>query len=125
MTLLSAVSQQVIQVPAGGSATYVGDTSDRVTYGLEDKGFELTSDTPVSVIIGCPDYSERFTPDAMLLRPVSAEDTDFVITSFIGSSTSSSRQPLSFFVITASDDDTTIEIYDNHGNINTTQLLTK
>ena len=125
VTLLSALSQEVIEVPAGGSATYVGDTSDRVTYGLEDKGFELISDTPISVIIGCPAYSERYAPDSMLLRPISSDDTYFVITSFIGSPSSSSNAPMSFFSITASEDDTTIEIYDNHGNINTTQLLTK
>ena len=103
----------------------MGDSSQRVTHGLEDKGFELISDTPVSVTIGCPDYTDRYAPDNMLLRPLSADDTDFVITSFIGSSTSPSYEPLSFFSITASEDDTTIDVYDNNRDSYTTQLLNK
>ena len=86
----------MISVPGRGYVTYVGDPSQRVIHGLEDKGFELTSYTPVSVIIGCPDYSDRFAPDNMLLRPLSAENTDFVITSFIGSTTSEYYKPHSF-----------------------------
>ena len=107
-----------------GNATYMGDKSQRVTYGLEDKGFELRSDVPVTVTIGCTDYTDRLAPDSMLLRPLSAEDTDFVITSFMGS-TSSSYEPWSFFSITASEDDTTIDIYDNNRDSYTTQLLNK
>ena len=103
----------------------MGDYSQRVTYGLEEKGFELTSDVPVSVTIGCTDYEDQLASDAMLLRPLSAEDTDFVITSFIGSNTSPDAYPQSFFSITASEDDTTIDIYDNNGDSYTTQILNK
>ena len=125
VTLLNTTSENVISVPSGGNAIYVGDSSERVTHGLEDKGFELTSDTPVSVTIGCPDYRDATAPDSMLLRPLSADDTDFVITSFKGSSSSSSSKPQSFFAITASEDDTTIDIYDNNRDSYTTQLLNK
>ena len=125
VNLSSITSQDTINVPRGGYTTYVGDPSQRVTHGLEDKGFELISDAPVSVIIGCPDYSDRWAPDAMLLRPVSAEDTDFVITSFIGSNTYSSPAPLSFFIIMASEDSTTISIYDDNRASYTTQSLNK
>ena len=125
MTLISATSNDVINVPSRGYATYVGDNSQRVTHGLEDKGFELTSDAPISVIIGCPDYTHRYAPDNMLLRPLSAGDTDFVITSFIGSTTGSSYAPLSYFSSTASNDDTTISIYDNNGDSYTIQSLNR
>ena len=125
VTLLSATSNDVTLVPSGGHTTYVGDPSERVEHGLEDKGFELISDTPVSVIIGCPDYSNRYAPDNMLLRPLSADDTDFVITSFIGSTYGVARAPLSFFSITASDDDTSVSIYTNNGVSYTTQSLNR
>ena len=108
-----------------GNATYVGDSSQRVSYGLEDKGFELRSDVPVSVTIGTTDYRHQYAPDSMLLRPLSADDIDFVITSFIGSTTGSTYEPWSFFSITASEDDTTIDIYDNNRDSYTTQLLNK
>ena len=125
VTLLSATSNDVIIVPGGGRATYVGDPSQRVRYGLEDKGFELRSDSPVSVTIGSPDYSNIYSPDNMLLRPIAAGDIDFVITSFVGSYRGTQYAPLSFFSITASDDGTTISIYDNNGATYTTQSLNK
>ena len=125
VTLLGVTLSDVIIVPGRGYTTYVGDPSQRVVHGLEDKGFELKSDTPVSVTIGCPDYDDQFAPDSMLLRPLSADQTDFVITSFIGSRTGYSYAPLSFFSITASDDDTTISIYDNNGASYTTQSLNR
>ena len=124
VTLHSATSNDLITVPGGGYATYVGDPSQRVTHGLEVKGFELISDTPISVIIGCPDYSERHAPDNMLLRPLSADDTDFVITSF-STGGGISPAPLSFFSIAASDDDTIISIYDSNGDSYTTQSLNR
>ena len=123
MTLSSVNTLDVIMVPAAGSATYTGDFIHRVTYGLEQKGFLLTSDTPVSVTIGCPDNSDQHAPDNILLRPLSADDTEFVITSFIGSSTSWYEKPQSFFSIAASEDNTNISIYNNDGDIHTTQIL--
>ena len=109
----------------GSSASYVGDFSQRVTSGLEDKGFELRSDAPVTITIGCSQYRDQHSPDDMLLRPLSADDTDFMITSFLGSTTSSSNEPLSFFVITAAEDDTTITIYDNDNQIDIIQTLNR
>ena len=123
VTLSSVNSIDVIMVPAAGSATYTGDFIHRVTHGLEQKGFLLTSDTPVSVTIGCPDNSDRYTPDNILLRPLSADDTEFVIASFIGSSRGHYEKPQSFFSIAASEDNTNISIYDNDGDIYSTQIL--
>ena len=125
VTLLNTTSENVISVSSGGYAIYMGNATERVTRGLEDKGFELISDTPVSVTIGSTLYSDGVAPDHMLLRPLSSDDKDFVITSFLGSITASSDYPLSFFAITASEDDTTIDIYDNTGDVNRTQLLNK
>ena len=125
VTLISKLSQDVMVIPSRGHVTYVGDPSQRVRHGLEDKGFELISDSPVSVIIGSTDYSNKYSPDNMLLRPLSAEDTDFVITSFLSSTLGSAYAPLSFFSIAASDDDTTIQIYDNSREIYTTQSLNR
>ena len=122
VTLTDATSQDVFEVPTGGSATYTGDLSQRVTHGIEEKGFKLTSDAPVSVVIGCPDYSDPLSPDDMLLRPLSADDMDFVITSFAGSATPSS-EPLSFFSITASENDTTVSIYNNGGEVYASEVL--
>ena len=86
-----------IYIPGGGATKHTLSTSDRVIDGLETKAFEITSDVPVTVYLGTNSQSTR-TPDDILLKPIHDDDTEFVITSYLGESVASSR-PGSFFMI--------------------------
>ena len=112
-------------LPAGGSITHKGDSSDRVTSGLENKGFELTSDDPVTVTIGSSSHDATTSPDDFLVRPLTSNDTEFFVISFLGSTTSDYYFPQSFFTITAADDNTTVFIFDNDGESYSEQILDK
>ena len=124
-TLFTDGSLHIIDIPAGGSATHKGQSSDRVTYGLENKGFELKSDFPITATVGSSSHDSEQSPDDMLLRPLSYNDTEYFIISFLGSSRSSSRGPQSFFSITAAEDDTDISIYENDGSSYSDQSLNR
>ena len=69
---------------AGGSITHKGDSSDKVTSGLENKGFELTSDDPVTAALGSSSHDSTHSPDDLLIRPLTLNDTEFFIISFFG-----------------------------------------
>ena len=116
-------SMYIHNIPAGGSFTQKGDSSERVTYGLENKGFEMRSDYPVTATLGGSSHSNTHSPDEMLLRPVTANDTEFFIISFLGISRSSSGFPQSFFMITATEDNTSVSILDNDGNSYSDHIL--
>ena len=110
---------------AGGSVTHKGVSYTRVTSGLENKGFELTSDYPVTATLGSSSHDSTRSPDDRLLRPLTSDDTEFFIISFLGSAVSDHGFPLSFFTITAADDDTSVSIFDSDGEIYSDQVLNR
>ena len=110
---------------AGGSITHKGDSSTRVTSGLENKGFELTSDYPVTATLGSSSHDSTHCPDDRLLRPLTSDDTEFFIISFLGSAVSDADFPLSFFTITAAEDDTSVSIFDSDGESYSEQILNR
>ena len=113
----------VYEIPARGSVTHKGDSSTRVTSGLENKGFELTSDYPVTATLGSSSHDSTHSPDDRLLRPLTSDDTEFFIISFLGSAVSDADFPLSFFTVTAADDDTSVSIFDSDGQSYSDQVL--
>ena len=105
----------VYDIAARESATHKGESSDRVTSGLENKGFELISDYPVTATLGSSSHDSISSPDDRLLRPITPTDTEFFIISFLGSTESGSRAPQSFFTINGAEDDTSVSISDEDG----------
>ena len=110
-------------VGAGESAILTMSAEDRVSIGVEDKGFELTSDLPVFVTVGTQDHTSPRTTDEVSGRAMNANDVDFYVISYLGDHTSSSGPPLSFFSIVASNDGTEVNITDPSTGDSTTIIL--
>ena len=98
VTLRKELQTWEIYVPDEGAIRHPLDDSYRVTYDLEYKAFEITSDVPVTVYLGTYYQDSYYTPDDILMKPIGDTDTEFVIASYIGDTTSGSR-PGSFFMI--------------------------
>ena len=99
---------------------YVGDNSShtftvadiwRVSNGLESKGLEITSDEPVSVYIGTEMQWHRI-PDDIMVRPITADDTEYIISSYPGISSGSSSEywPNSYFMIIPQFDESLVQV---------------
>ena len=94
-------------LPAGGSITHKGVSSTRVTS------------------LGSSSHDSTRSPDDRLLRPLTSGDTEFFIVGFLGSTVSDADFPLSFFTITAAEDDTTVSIFDSDGESYSDQVLNR
>ena len=85
-------------------------TSDRVTHGVKTKAFEITSDVPVTVYLGSNRQASDRVPDDILMKPINDDDTEFVITSYLGESTGDNI-PGSFFMIIPEQSGTRIDVF--------------
>ena len=88
-----------IYVPGGGATRHNLSDSDRVVGGVETKAFEITSDVPVTVYLGTNRQASHRVPDDVLVKPINDDDTEFVITSYLGKSTRTTRPGYFFMVI--------------------------
>ena len=86
-----------IYVPGGGATKHNLSDSDRVVVGVETKAIEITSEVPVTVYLGTNKHTSIRVPDNILMKPIHADDTEFVITSYLGKSTG--IRPGSFFMV--------------------------
>ena len=106
----------VYYVNDSSSITYSVSHNDRVTYGVESKGFVLTSDEPVSVYIGTEYQQSYRIPDEIIIRPVTSDDTEYIISSYPGTG-SSGGSPGSYFIITSQYDDTSVQMFSFENDI--------
>ena len=85
----------------------------RVTNGVETKGLEVTSDEPVSVYIGTEYQQSHLIPDDVMVRPITADDTEYIISSYPGTSShsSSTYSPNSYFMIISQFDDSLVQVF--------------
>ena len=98
---------------------FIHDDELRVTNGVENKGIEVTSDEPVSVHIGTLyQYSYRI-PDDIMVRPITADDTEYIISSYPGTSSGSSSTylPNSYFMIIPQFDESLVEVFSFENDI--------
>ena len=106
---------------------YVGDNSSRiikpfldgwrVTNGVESKGYELISDDPVSVYIGTEYLRSYRIPDEIMVRPITADDTEYIVSSYPGTSSSSSYWPNSYFMIIPQVNESLVQVFNFENNI--------
>ena len=107
---------------------YISDTSShtillsdemRVTNGVEAKGLEVTSDDPVSVYIGSQWQESHRIPDVIMVRPIRADDTEYIISSYPGTSFTSSSTfwPNSYFMIIPQFDDSVVQVFNFENEI--------
>ena len=107
---------QTFYVANESSVNYTASPADRIKYGIETKGFELTSDELVSVHIGAEHKSNYELPDDILMRPVTVVDTEYIISSYPGTDISTSW-PGSYFMIIPKSDQTLVQVYSFENNI--------
>ena len=124
VTLTGKVRSEVISISAGSFGTFSLGSQERVTYGVEEKAFEITSDNPVTVIIGSKVHTNERTEDEILGRSPGQNDTMYYIVSRIGNS-ASAYYPLSFFSVAATEDDTDLDIYNPIMDVTTQIKLDK
>ena len=115
-TLLSSTTDYVID---NSSLTFTIDRLLRVTTGVESKGLEVTSDEPVSVYIGTEYQQTYYIPDEIMVRPITADDTEYIINSYPGTSSSSSSTfwPNSYFVIIPQFDESLVQVFNIENDI--------
>ena len=117
--IISAKVYTYVTVKYGSTAIFwVGDNSSvkfnvhndqRVTEGVEFKGYVLTSDDPVSVHIETEYQADYLVPDTIMVRPVADDDKEYIISSYLGTSTSTDTWPGSYFI--PKYDDTLVQIF--------------
>ena len=96
------------------SRTFIMDHNlRRVTSGVESKGIEVTSDEPVSVTIGTQYQQDYYIPDEIMVRPITADDTEYIINSYPGTSSSSSSThfPNSYFMIIPQFNESLVQVF--------------
>ena len=108
----------VIGVLAGFMSVHTVHNVKKVTSGIEPKGMEITSSSPVSVQIGIQTHSHVSTSDQIFIRPFNAESTDFYIVSYIEGSSS-----MPFYMVVASQAYTNVTIENPSGTVVQSVLL--
>ena len=115
-TLVNLVTEQSSDsyyVRDNSSYTFVLSNDIRVTNGVEVKGVEVTSDEPVSVQIGTQRQLSYLMPDEIMVRPITTDDTEYLISSYPGTPGSSSfvKPPTSYFMIISQSDESLVEVF--------------
>ena len=121
-TLVNLVTEQSsdsYSVNDNSSHTFVLSNEIRVTSGVESKGVEVTSDEPVSVQIGIQSQASYYIPDDIMVRPITSDDTEYIISSYPGTGpgSSSSIWPNSYFMIIPTFDDSLVEVFNFENEI--------
>ena len=121
-TLVNLVTEQYsnsYSVSDNSSYTFVLSNEIRVTSGVESKGVEVTSDEPVSVQIGTEVQRHYYIPDDIMVRPITANDTEYIISSYPGTSsgTSSTFWPNSYFMIVPQFDQSLVQVFNFENEI--------
>ena len=108
---------EIIKMKSGESIIHPVSNSYRVTTEIETKGIELSSGMPITVKLGSSYHGDRSVPDDALVRPIHDTSTEFYVINILHDTIrSASQAPLSFFTITASEDNTVVDIfYDMYG----------
>ena len=108
----------VIGVLAGFMSVHTVHNSKKVSSGIESKGMEITSTSPVSVQIGIQTHSHVSTSDQIFIRPFNAESTDFYLVSYIEGSSS-----MPFYMVVAAQSNTNVTIENQSGTVVQSVLL--
>ena len=113
VNLVTAQSSNSYSLSANSSYSFVLSDDIRVTNGVETKGVEVTSDEPVSVQIGMNRQYAYDMPDDIMARPITTEDTEYIISSYpgTGSESSSTIWPNSYFMIVAQFDESLVQVF--------------
>ena len=127
---------EVVVSTLGGSDIYFledsdfvmhyGVPADRVTSGVEEKGWEVSSTKPVSVQMGSADFHRDCLPEDTLLRPILPEATEFFVLSLLDNDNRhalTNESPFSYFSIVAYLDGTVVDVYDTSNQLYTSATL--
>ena len=120
VNLKTLLSSATYYVNDNSSRTFIMDHNQlRVTNGVESKGLEVTSDEPVSVYIGTEYQRSYYIPDDIMVRPITADDTEYIINSYPGTSSSSSATywPNSYFMIIPQFDESLVQVFNFENDI--------
>ena len=117
--LETELSSTTIYIAENTSYTFLIPDNLRVTNGVETKGIEVTSDEPVAVYIGTQYHSSYLIPDDIMVRPSTPDDTEYIISSYPGTSshTSATNWPNSYFMIIAQFNDSLVQVFNFENGI--------
>ena len=77
---------------------------------METKAFEITSAVPVTAYLGANSHTSNRAPDDILMKPIGDDDTEYVISCYLGELTGTVI-PGSFFMIIPQQPGTRVEVY--------------
>ena len=119
VNLGTELSSTTLYIYENTSHTFPIADNMRVTNGVESKGIEVTSDEPVSVYIGTEYHTSYYIPDDIIVRPITADDTEYIISSYPGTSSHSSSTywPNSYFMIVPQFDGSLVQVFNFENEI--------
>ena len=119
VNLRTPLSSTTHYINDNSSYTFVFNDELRVANGVETKGIEVTSDEPVSVNIGTRRQYDYNIPDEIMVRPVTADDTEYIISSYPGTAYGFTMAywPNSYFMIIPQFDGSLVQIFSFENDI--------
>ena len=117
--LETELSSETLYIYENTSHTFPIADNMRVTNGVESKGIMVTSDEPVSVYIGTEKQTSYYIPDDIMVRPITSDDTEYIISSYPGTSSQSSSTywPNSYFMIIPQFDGSLVQVFNFENDI--------
>ena len=112
-------SSTTLYIYENTSHTFPFADNMRVSNGVESKGIEVTSDEPISVYIGTEYQTSYYIPDDIMVRPITADDTEYIISSYPGTSSysTSTYWPNSYFMIVPQFDESLVQVFNFENEI--------